>query len=122
MVSRKRTNWFLMCLIGCAVLSHQDVIVHECTPRFNPELLVCFLGEWYDFFSIPLDGGCVSPHQLGALGCDLFILFFFRFSHQSQVISPLGVHFLAHILLLLMYFISSLGLGSATATDDDIIS
>lgn len=43
----------------------EDVLWHECTPRFNPGVLRKYLGDIYDFYSLALPGETISPHQLG---------------------------------------------------------
>lgn len=46
--------------------SQEDIIVHECTPRFQVALLRKYL-DMYDWMELPLPGERISPHQLGCL-------------------------------------------------------
>lgn len=46
--------------MGC-----KDILLHECTPRFKPEVLERYLGDLYTFVRLPLPGETISPHQLG---------------------------------------------------------
>lgn len=45
----------------------QDLILHECTPRFKVSTLVKFLGDLYTFVSLPLPQEVISPHHLGRI-------------------------------------------------------
>ena len=46
--------------------SQEDIIVHECTPRFQVAVLRKYL-DMYDWMEFPLPGETISPHQLGCL-------------------------------------------------------
>lgn len=52
----------------------EDVILHECTPRFKVSILRRYLGDLYDFVSLRLPGSgeIISPHHIGdfKLTCD----------------------------------------------------
>ena len=39
------------------------LLVHECTPRFQREILQRHLGDLYNFVGLPTD--TISPHQIG---------------------------------------------------------
>jgi hypothetical protein len=47
------------------ILCLEDVILHECTPKFMMAILHRHLGSFFDIHSLPLKDGCISPHQLG---------------------------------------------------------
>lgn len=44
--------------------AQEDLILHECTPRFQVAILRKYL-DMYDWMELPLPGETISPHQLG---------------------------------------------------------
>lgn len=45
--------------------AQEDIILHECTPRFDAQTLKQHLGDIYEFYSLPLPSEVISPHHLG---------------------------------------------------------
>ena len=48
--------------------SKEDIVFHECTPRFQVAVLRKHLGDIYDWMELPLPGETIPPHQLGWVG------------------------------------------------------
>ena len=73
-----------------AHLALQDLILHECTPRFRVQILREHLGDIYDFVTLPLPGEVISPHQIGlhCISILCFLCFSFCTTHSSHCHMP----------------------------------
>lgn len=61
-----------MCL-SASIALRQDIILHECTPRFDAQTLKQHLGDIYEFYSLPLPSEVISPHHLGLISYHVFM-------------------------------------------------